>query len=243
MVRISIKPNKPGFYLIFDVTKVYQPDRLLAEFTKKHPQIFAKFKSETKNQIRNIDNEDLTNKLITKIINFLIKRLDEIAPGNEGATEYHRLAVGILELLFYPHLTSPIIEKEIHDGRKRIDITFDNAAETGFFFRLANTNQIPSQFIMVECKNYVGDINNPEIDQITGRFSPNRGKFGIILCREIKKLDRFILRCRDSYLDQRGLVIPLVDDDLINMLMQFEEKCFQICDEVLQDRFRKIALS
>ena len=29
MVRISIKPNKPGFYLIFDVTKVYQPDRLL----------------------------------------------------------------------------------------------------------------------------------------------------------------------------------------------------------------------
>ena len=30
MVRISIKPNKPGFYLIFDVTKVYQPDRLLA---------------------------------------------------------------------------------------------------------------------------------------------------------------------------------------------------------------------
>ena len=32
MVRISIKPNKPGFYLIFDVTKVYQPDRLLGGF-------------------------------------------------------------------------------------------------------------------------------------------------------------------------------------------------------------------
>ena len=31
MVRISIKPNKPGFYLIFDVTKVYQPDRLIEE--------------------------------------------------------------------------------------------------------------------------------------------------------------------------------------------------------------------
>ena len=31
MVRISIKPNKPGFYLIFDVTKVYQPDRLLEQ--------------------------------------------------------------------------------------------------------------------------------------------------------------------------------------------------------------------
>ena len=31
MVRISIKPNKPGFYLIFDVTKVYQPDRLLVK--------------------------------------------------------------------------------------------------------------------------------------------------------------------------------------------------------------------
>ena len=36
MVRISIKPNKPGFYLIFDVTKVYQPDRLLVLVTSDH---------------------------------------------------------------------------------------------------------------------------------------------------------------------------------------------------------------
>ena len=35
MVRISIKPNKTGFYLIFDVTKVYQPDRLLVDVKRK----------------------------------------------------------------------------------------------------------------------------------------------------------------------------------------------------------------
>ena len=40
MVRISIKPNKPGFYLIFDVTKVYQPDRLLGRKTESQVAIF-----------------------------------------------------------------------------------------------------------------------------------------------------------------------------------------------------------
>ena len=43
MVRISIKPNKPGFYLIFDVTKVYQPDRLLEKQRDSREQFSLEF--------------------------------------------------------------------------------------------------------------------------------------------------------------------------------------------------------
>lgn len=215
----------------------------LADFTKKHPKIFEKFKIDTKKQVRDLSNEELTTELLTRIINHLIKSLDEVKAGAESANIYHRLSVGILELLFYPHLTSPIVEKEIHQGRKRIDITFDNAAESGFFYRLPNSYQIPSQFIFVECKNYSRDVNNPELDQISGRFSPNRGKFGIVLCRTIQKLDLFIERCRDTYKDDRGLVVPLVDDDLVGMLMNYEEKGIEFCENLLMDRFRAVALS
>ena len=248
LVRVS--RNKKGKILRKYVTKKSILNNLeeiskdfLADFTKKHPEIFRKFKSETKKKIRYLDNEELSSDLLTKILDYLIKQLDGIPPGAEAATQYHRLTVGIIELLFYPKLTSPIVEKEIHEGRKRIDISFDNAAEKGFFFRLSTNYQIPSPFIFVECKNYSRDVKNPELDQITGRFSPNRGKFGLILCREIKNMDRFLNRCKDTYKDQRGLVIPLTDNDLIDMMMNFEEKGSDYCEQFLQERFRIIALN
>ena len=247
---VQVSRNKKGEILRKYVTKksllAYLGEitkEFLTDFTSKHPEIFEKFKIDTKSQVRNLSNEELTGDMLTRIIDYLIKLLDQLKPGNEDATKYHRLIVGILELLFYPQMTSPIVEKEIHDGRKRIDITFDNAAEDGFFFRLPNTYKIPSQFIMVECKNYSRDVNNPELDQIGGRFSPNRGQFGIIVCREIKEFKKFIKRCKDTYTDNRGLIIPIIDDDLIDMLMNFEKEGTKYCEELLQQRFREIALS
>ena len=80
-----------------------------------------------------------------------------------------------MELLFYPNLSLPRKEKDIHEGRKRIDIVFDNSSETGFFFNLPNKNiLLPCPYVYVECKNYTGEVANPEIDQLSGRFSNRR---------------------------------------------------------------------
>ena len=47
---------------------------------------------------------------------------------------------------------------------------------------------------------------------------PRRGRVGFLLCRNIDDFDLFIQRCKDTYNDDRGLIIPLVDNDIISLL-------------------------
>ena len=180
----------------------------LKNFTIQHPEVFQNFKNDLPEKIEEVSQNEFSNDDIGTVIDYLVETLQSIGSGAEEATKYHKTVSGILELIFYPYLVSPIVENEIHNGRKRIDITFDNAAESGFFYRLSNVYQIPSQFIHVECKNYSREIANPELDQISGRFSLNRGKFGFIVCRTIDNMKRFLSRCADTYADDRGLIIP-----------------------------------
>jgi hypothetical protein len=63
-------------------------------------------------------------------------------------------------------------------------------------------------------KNYTTEVANPELDQIGGRFSTNRGKAGLLCCRSFEDRAVFVERCRDTLRDGHGLVIP-VDDDII----------------------------
>ena len=122
--------------------------------------------------------------------------------------------IGTLEFIFWPNLIYPKKESPLHGGRKRIDITYTNAAQNGFFYRVHNSYQIASSMIMVECKNYSKDPNNPEIDQISGRFSTNRGKLGILVYRDISDYNLLCQRCRDTADDGRGFILPLGDDQV-----------------------------
>lgn len=89
-------------------------------------------------------------------------------------------------------------------------------ALNGFFSWIATHYSAPHVF--VECKNYSREIANPELDQLSGRFSPSRGKIGIILCRSFDNKNKFLERCRDTAKDDRGYIIPLDDSDLTALL-------------------------
>lgn len=104
-------------------------------------------------------------------------------------------------------------ESQIHDGRKRIDISYANTARDGFFKYLIR-HRIKSRYVFVECKNYGTDVTNPELDQLSSRFSTLRGEFGILACRSFKDKDLFLRRCRDTASDGRGYIIALDDEDL-----------------------------
>lgn len=183
--------------------------------TLNHPEVLSTYRAAKRSRrIPPMSPEDLSDATGSPEPNLeaLLADVEVVSPGSEGASSYHRSIEALLNALFYPALVHPQREREIHEGRKRVDIVYTNAATDGFF-QWVSTNY-PAANIFVECKNYSEDPANPVLDQLAGRFSPSRGKVGILLCRRIENKELFLARCRDTALDDRGYIIPLDDDDL-----------------------------
>lgn len=239
-----VKQRKSGIKYVDkkDLKEIYPFSKdFLIDFVTRNPQVLKTFKEN--NFVESLSNNEITDININKLINHVKNELQNIPAGKQNANNYHKLIKGIIEIIFYPHLIYPTLENEIHNGRKRIDITFDNAARDGIFFRLSQMMQLPCQYIMIECKNYTEDPVNPELDQLSGRFSPNRGKVGFLLCRSINNMDLFINRCRDTYRDDRGLIIPLTDLDIIEILNNYNDWDTDFIDKFLSDRIRRITMN
>jgi hypothetical protein len=214
---------------------------LLATFTEKHPAIFEDFRKSAAATVMALPNSDFEEIDVNQLIDHLIAKLGTIKKGNDDASAYHTLMIGILEFIFYPNLIKPVKELEINAGRKRIDISFDNGAPSGgFFYRLQHAFGIPCPYIFFECKNYTRDIANPELDQMVGRLSPNRGKFGIIVCRDIEDEALLIQRCADSYKDHHGLIVSLTDADIVTILERKKLGTMHYEDEILSDKARRV---
>lgn len=207
-------------------------------FCNEHPDILESYKKR-KQTVTTLE-ADICDIDETDIAESLIYELTSIEPGSENAGNFHILSIGVLEFLFYPHLMYPRKEHEVHEGRKRIDITFHNAATKGFWEQIRTSPQLASSLVMIECKNYTNDIKNPELDQMSGRFSNLRGWFGIVLCRKFVDKNRFIQRCKDTAADGRGIIVCLDDEDIISMLKLVKEgKRDQIDDEMVR-RYQEI---
>ncbi|RJW53995.1 hypothetical protein DXC92_01635 [Clostridiales bacterium TF09-2AC] len=219
----------------------------LRKYTQQYPNLFSEFVKSSKGKIESLSNEEIVKKLaelsIDDIIDKMIFKLKHIPTGRKNATEFHYYVKALLEILWYPYLVNPIVEREIHDGRKRIDITMDNNDKGGFFYKLHDISKIFCPYVYIECKNYGNDVANPEIDQLAGRFSSGRGQFGLLICRDLNNKDLFVKRCQDTYRDGRGLILYLVDDDIIQMLNAIHDEEPQRMWRLLEDKKREVIIS
>lgn len=190
----------------------------LAAFVRTHPEVLETYKN-LKGARGVLSSEELELFFDEKVFaEALIHRLNEIPTGNASASAYHTLAMGICTFLFHPELTYPVKEHEIHDGRKRVDIKYTNAAERGFFLARMEAAQTRAVNVMMECKNYSEDPGNPEFDQLAQRFGHQRGFLGFLLCRQVEDRERALERCRDTVRDGRGYMMLFEDADLIEFL-------------------------
>ena len=212
----------------------------LAAFVQEHPDILEQYKRlagakgslESSEIERGFDEKEYANRLIDELVN--------IPTGNKHASEYHKFCIGALTFLMYPDLITPVKEREIDQGRKRIDISYTNAARSGFFDMALRSQQMRSIEVPVECKNYQSDISNPELDQLTNRFSHTRGFLGLLCCRSFDKKDRFVARCRDAAVNRGQYAIVLDDGDLRHMLANVSEGKRTDNDRFLTRRYHEL---
>jgi hypothetical protein len=190
----------------------------IAEFVRHHPKVLEEYKKlkGAQGPLSTSDfDEDFDEAGLADVI---AGRLKQIAAGGAEASSYHSLMIGTLSFLFYPGLVTPVKEAEIHEGRKRIDIRFSNSGNGTFFSRAIQSAQMRALSVPIECKNYSADPANPEIDQLSGRFSLARGFFGIMCCRSLDDPALMTRRCADTARDGRGYMLVLSDADIQKML-------------------------
>lgn len=190
----------------------------LADFVRSNPHVLERYK-EIRGALGPLESEDFEIGFDERVFAQTLKLLlQEIPEGNADASRYHTFCLGACTFLFYPSLIFPIKELEIHQGRKRVDIKFTNSAERGFFQTLLASAQTRATSVLIECKNYEKQINNPELDQLSGRFGHQRGFFGILMCRRMDDRARIVSRCKDAASDGRGFMLALEDRDINAML-------------------------
>jgi hypothetical protein len=215
----------------------------LYHFSREHPEVMRKYINSLPETISSLSDSQIEEKQIEKITyNYddLKTQLSNIPPGKQSENTYHNLMIGIIGAIFYPSLIIPIKEERIHEGRKRIDITYQNAAKSGFFEFLSK--HVPCPFVVVECKNYTDDPQNPEIDQLSGRFSPRRGQFGILVCREIADKDLMHQRCKDTATDARGYMVALDDTDILSLLDMKKNNDEKSIENFLLEKYKKLVI-
>jgi len=215
---------------------------VLVEQTLSHPDALRRYHSDKRLPNHPLSHIELMRDPEKDIPNWdqLLRNVLNLNPGTGDADNYEKAIESLLYALFYPALVNPESQHKIHEGRKRIDITFTNTANEGFFKWLSQHYRSP--YIFVECKNYGREIGNPEIDQLSGRFSPLRGQCGILACRSFENNNLVLKRCRDTAIDQRGYIIALEDSDLVTLVEQARRPGQDIEFPLLRERFERLIM-
>ncbi len=119
---------------------------------------------------------------------------------------------------------------------------FTNRAQRGFFYSLNIIHRVMCPYVPCECKNYSEDPANPELDQLTGRFSIDRGQFGILVCRSVADKELMLKRCKDAVSARKGFVLVLDDDDIETLLRLRVKRDEVAIDVFLDERFTQLVM-
>lgn len=237
---LTLKNEKRVIYKNYLESEQPCTKEFLYRFSREHSDVLERYRQELVEEARKDELSDVDKYDEKTIAEALSHSLQTVSRGRDDANKYHNLMKGILEFIFFPVLNNPVKEKEIDEGRKRIDIVMDNAARDGIFWRLHQIMGVSSGKVSIECKNYVTEVSNPELDQLAGRLNLNTGMFGVLCCRHFEKREVFIKRCRHSWHAQKQLMVPLDDKTVLVFLKIIADGKKDILDRKIQELIEEV---
>ena len=147
----------------------------------------------------------------------LIEELKLCKPGREEWGKYHKLMGSVIERLFCPPLTTPIVELSDAPKVNRRDFILPNYAEDGFWAFIRS--RYSADYITIDAKNHSGEVTKDQVLQITNYLKQHGvGLFGLIICR--RGGDRSCIHTlREVWAIHKKLILVLTDDDIEQMLL------------------------
>jgi hypothetical protein len=153
---------------------------------------------------------------VTSVPEFLLRNLAEIAPGKANWSAFQAICGDIFSFLFCPPLAQPIVESSNLTGVNRRDLVFPNYATSGPWDYMRSVYQ--AQFVVVDAKNYVDNIEKKEVLQLANYLSEHgTGLFGIIISRNGAAKSAEVT-LREQWVAYQKLLLILNDDDMRHMI-------------------------
>ena len=146
----------------------------------------------------------------------LLERLSDIPPGWPEWATYQALCGDILAFLLCPPLSNPIGEVSNWTRVNRRDFVLPNYATIDFWEYMRT--HYNAHYIVVDAKNYVGNVKKKEVLQLANYLSAHgAGLFGIIISRNGGDRSAELTR-REQWVSYRKMIVILNDDDLRQMI-------------------------
>lgn len=148
----------------------------------------------------------------------LIRRLDACPVGRAGWGEFEDVCTSILEFLFVPPLTRPIIQPRTYSGTNRRDAVLPNrnfGIDNNWGRLLLELN---ARMVLVEFKNYeTSNVGHEEVIQTDNYLTEPMGRLAIMICSKIPDNGAHIQR-NTIYSRHRKVILFLTKDHLKEML-------------------------
>ena len=195
-------------------------------------------------EIEQIDNKLFQKYFSIKISNLTIEKelldeLNKISSGRKEWSKYQKHIEKILDYLFGETLSAPITELADNFGINRRDFILRNYSETGFWKYLRETYQ--ADFIVIDAKNYTGQIKKNQILQISNYLKQHgTGLFAIIISRNGKENKGSYFTRREKWVTENKMIIILDDSDIEKMILA--KASSNLPEEIIKQRIEEFRL-
>jgi hypothetical protein len=147
----------------------------------------------------------------------LIETLDQIIPGKKDWYKFQKHIGQILDFLFGNTLSTPITELPDKIEINRRDFILRNYSDLSFWKYIRE--RYYADFIVIDAKNYVSEIDKNDILQISNYLKIHgTGLFAIIITRKGESEAAYYTR-RERWVLENKMIIILTDEDLKKMIL------------------------